>query len=133
MHETKQGDVLIIGAGKSKRLDAIRKKAGLTFDNDSQQTANKHYGLIEGLNPQTRDILIQAQKIIDNRLASIMKTYPAGKTKSFFKIKYGLNVEQLQLKTFKDIFTALKIDEAEIKQFRLIEHLGLHGKRVEQK
>lgn len=130
MKETKKNALsspLLIAKGKSSRLDAIRNRAKPEGDTelDSKQ---KPQVFVSGLNKQTLGALKQAKATVDERLDSIMNTYPAGKKKTFFKLKYGISGDKVKLLVIKDMFKLLGLETKEIQYFSLIEGLDLNGK-----
>jgi len=122
---------LLVAAGKSSRLDAIRKKAGLQIAETALQKKPKPKPFATGLNQVTKQALQQAELKIETTIESIVKSYPAGKQKTFFKLKYGVNIDNIKGLLIKDIFKKLALDTYEIKHFNLIENLYLDGKTAD--
>jgi len=129
MSESTKGAVTLVGTGNSKRLDAIRKKAGLAINSQPEAIKKDQY-LIEGLNRPTKEALLQAGSLIEDRFAAILKTYPPGKTKSYFKIKYGMDIKQVKTLSIEEMFKILQLDSTKVKQFRLIASLDFSGKAL---
>jgi len=119
---------LIVSAGKSSRLDAIRKKAGLQIAGTELPKKTNSPILASGLPQQTKVALQQAGILFEERIASILNEYPAGKKKTFFKIKYGVSVAKIKTMLIKDIFKRLEMDKQQLKHYQLIENLYLSGK-----
>jgi len=122
---------LLVGSGKSSRLSAMRNKA-LQPKNRVELDGNKtRQPIIAGLNQQQTLALQKTSIAIDERMTLMMSSYPAGKKKTFFKLKIGVNAEKIKVMAIKDIFILLNLDSAKIQHFRLIENLDLTGKIVE--
>lgn len=119
---------LLITKGKSSRLDAIRNRAKMVDDTESDRK-QKPQVFVSGLNKQIMDALKQADAIVEGRVGSIMNTYPTGKKKTFFKLKYGMSRDKVKLLVIKDMFKLLGLDTKEIQYFNLIERLDLNGKK----
>jgi len=122
---------LLVTAGKSSRLDAIRKKAEKKISGSEVNEKPKHQIFVPGTNQVIKQALQQAQLIIDTRIQSILKAYPAGKKNTFFKLKYAVSAETLKKQLINDIFKKLELDTKKIKNFNLIEKLYLDGKAAD--
>ncbi len=55
--------------------------------------------------------LLLARKIIDENLESILNNYPVNKQAKFFKIRFGMSVDQLKELSIKDINSELGIKQ----------------------
>ncbi len=119
---------LLVATGKSSRLDAIRKKAGLLVD--QVELDKNQQVLIPGLKQSTKESLQQANSIIDERITAIMASYSSGKENTFFKIKYGDYPDKIKKKKVLDVFKLLALDSKVIKHFQLIEALYLDGSKA---
>jgi len=122
---------LLVAAGKSSRLEAIKQKAGLKGATTNVDKKLKKSVFILGLNPVTRDALQQATVMVDERMESIINGYPDGKKNTFFKLKYGVKVDKVKGLLIADIFKLLILDANSIKHYALIEKLYLDGKTVD--
>lgn len=120
-----------MAAGKSSRLDAIRKKAGLQIAGTDLQKKPKHKPFAAGLNQVTKEALQQAELMIETAIESILKAYPVGKQNTFFKLKYGVNIDNIKGLLIKDIFKKLGLNVHKIKNFNLIASLYLDGKSAD--
>ncbi|MCK9605617.1 MAG: hypothetical protein M0R33_04100 [Methylomonas sp.] len=104
-----QTSTTLLASGKSSRLLEMRKKStqaqsadsttATGFDLTATQSARK------GINPQ----LLLAQQLIDQRLAEILAYFPAGRQRSLFKIRYGVDPDNLKQQPIQQIFNVLKI------------------------
>jgi len=124
---------LLVAAGKSSRLDAIRKKAELQFTGAHLNKKPKKQAFVTGTDQIIKEALQQAQSIIETRISSIIDAYPASKKNTFFKFKYGISVENLKQMALQDIFKKLELDFKNIKHYSLIEKLYLDGKTADAK
>ncbi|MCF6250418.1 MAG: hypothetical protein L3J75_03990 [Methylococcaceae bacterium] len=122
---------LLVGSGKSSRLSAMRNKAQQPKNRVELDGNKTRQPIIAGLNQQQTVALQKTSITIDERMTQMMSSYPAGKKKTFFKLKFGVNAEKIKVMAIKDIFILLNLDSAKIQHFRLIENLDLNGKTVE--
>ncbi len=128
-----QSSQLLVSAGKSSRLDAIRKKAGQQIEGAEVNAKAKHQPFVLGLNQQTKDALQQANDNVDKRMESILNGYPAGKKNTFFKLKYGVGTDKVKTMLIKDIFKLLEISSKQLTYYPLIENMDLSGKLADAK
>jgi len=119
---------LLVSAGKSSRLDAIRKKAGLGVTPPGLEKKQSQLIIAKGLNQATKEALQQASVLIEDKIHTLMTAYPAGKKNAFFKIKYGVEVERVKEMPVQGIFKLLKLEDNKIKHFKMIGNLYLNGK-----
>ncbi len=116
---------LLVGAGKSRRLSAIRDKVqpqAITVERQARQFAT-------ALRPETQEVLLQAIQLVEQHLAKILNAYPPGKQNTFFKLKYGLKPESIRSLPMQQVFGVLKLNSSNIGQFRRIEKLDFKGKQ----
>ncbi len=130
MQKTRKSETshLLVAAGKSSRLDAIRKKAESQIAGTNDNKKSKPQSFVTGVDQITKEALQQAQLIIETKIDSIINAYPTGKKNTFFKLKYAVSVDKLQQMLLDDIFKKLELDSKSIKNYRLIEKLYLDGK-----
>jgi len=131
--KTTENSHLIVSAGKSSRLDAIRRKAGLLTENTALDKKSNLQKMAAGLNLPTKEALQQARGIIEETMLSIMNSYPAGKKNTFFKLRHGIDEVAVKTLLMKDVFKLLKLDTRNIKNFQLIEKLNWDGKSTDAK
>jgi len=122
---------LLVAAGKSSRLEAIKQKAGLKIAAPNTEKKLKKSVFVSGLNPATKDALQQAKVMVDERMESIINAYPDGKKNTFFKLKYGVKVDKVKGMLIADIFKLLMLDANNIKHYSFIEKLYLDGKAAD--
>jgi len=131
MEDTNKGIVsgqLLVAAGKSGRLDALRKKSGLPVNQLGSAKKQNEHSFSDDLDLQTKKALHQAKRVFQETINSIMEAYPAGRKNRFFKIKYGSDAGKVKDMLIKDIFLLLELDGNKIKHFQMIENLHLNGK-----
>ncbi len=134
MNQTKNFVVnsqLLVASGKSTRLAAIAKKEN-RVTSQSNLNNKPQQSFVKGLNQQSKEALQQANNVIEARLADILKSYPAGKKNTLFKIKYGVALETINVMTVKAVFLLLNIESVDIRKFSLIENLTSKGEVVER-
>lgn len=104
---------LLVNPGKSSRLQAMRNKAmaanqSAPTDGRPQSKAASHD---KTLSPE----LLLARSAIDRRLAEILASLPAGKQQSLFRIRFGIELEQLKNLPIKRVVGMLKIGHPQLK------------------
>ena len=132
MNENKKNTVngnVLVGAGKSSRLDAIRKKT-VSPNNNTRFDEKQKPRLVTGLNQQTKEALQQAALMMEERMTIIMNGFPAGKKNTFFKLKYGVDSNKINKMAMKQVFSILHLDSSKNRHFRLIEKLDIKGNRI---
>lgn len=96
----------LLASGKSSRLREMRNKnlnlSAPTITND-QKPAQAN------LKDQIQPELLLAQQLIDQQLAEILAGLPAGKQRSLFKIRYGMDLDALKQQPIHHIVKLLKI------------------------
>ncbi len=75
--------------------------------------------------------LNNAVNLIETTIKSIFASYPPGKQKSFFKIKYGFDSDELAKRSMRFCFERLKLSPAQIQKFDAIADLNRLGQRVD--
>lgn len=115
---------LLIPQGSSKRLATLAKEnwpagSGIQKLNDVDDLS------FLDLPEDILDLLKEARNQIDQQIEWLSKSYPPGKQKKFFSIKYG-DVERLKQKSIKQIFAALDI-VVKPQNFNLIAGLNYFG------
>jgi len=121
---------VLVGAGKSSRLAALNNKAmgqknitGLARNKSRQQ-------FVAGLKPEIEIALQQSIKLIEEKVTVILNSYPISKKNTFFKLKYGVDLNKIKEMAMKDVFILLGLETLKIQQFRLIECLDSNGNNV---
>ncbi len=104
----------LLQQGKSKRLAAIRDKVG---------------GLSkEAVNPQRKatppTALEQARQPIDQALRDWLARYPPAKKQRFFKIRFGMDIEQLKQLPIREIYRRLGIRERAPEKIAQLDYNG---------
>lgn len=119
---------VLVGAGKSKRLDALRNKVSLNMDKAPFRVTQKSQEKIENeLSQFANEALEQAKHAIEERISKILNAYPPGKSKTFFKLKYGVDVQMVKRLSLRKVFDILTLNDSEIKYFKKIQHLNIYG------
>ncbi|AEG01231.1 hypothetical protein [Methylomonas methanica] len=104
-----QTSMSLLASGKSSRLLEMRKKSrqasadNLSAENGIGRPATQ--SARNDVNPQ----LLLAQQLIDRRLADILAGFPAGRQRSLFKIRYGIDPEKLKQQPIDHIAKLLNI------------------------
>ncbi len=113
---------LLVGLGSSSRLAAMRNK----ISSGNNINSEKHK-FAKNIKPEVKTLIQQARKLIDQQLNSILECYPPGKSKTFFKLKYKVDLEKIKALQMKKLFLLLNIETTSIKGFCLIENLDYKG------
>lgn len=95
-------DLSLVTPGKSSRLLAMRDKA-VTANVLGQNQC------IAEAPAKLRPELLLARQAIEQRLTEIMAKLPAGKARRLFKIRYGVELEQIKVLPLKRVFKLLEI------------------------
>lgn len=101
---TAQSTESIIGLGKSKRLAAIRHAVEMPVDKEILQ--QKYQPIVSNKERQIQ----QARDVITQSIAKIKATFPQGKQKNLFALRYG-SKEKINQMSLKKLFTLLNISE----------------------
>lgn len=100
-------DTLLVNPGKSTRLQEMRQRAAAA--NQSAPTPAPADKVLQakdtGLSPE----MLLARQLIDERLTQILATLPAGKQRRLFKIRFGMEPDQIKALPIKQIFALLSI------------------------
>jgi hypothetical protein len=103
-------DSCLLVMGKSSRLQEMRNKS-------LNQTAPAKALKQPQIKPQSSELSI-AQQIIDQHLDAILAGLPGGKQRSLFKIRYGIELEQIKQLPIRQIIRLLKIEDPQLAQAR---------------
>jgi hypothetical protein len=118
-------DVSLVTPGKSSRLLAMRDKA-VTADAVGQECSAIAATL--KLSPE----LLLARLVIDQRMTEIMTMLPPGKQRRLFKIRYGVELEQIRNLPIKQVCKLLDIawpaNQNPATVMKLIGDLNYNGK-----
>ncbi|MBS4051667.1 MAG: hypothetical protein KGZ69_10740 [Methylomonas sp.] len=95
----------LLASGKSSRLQAMRQKSMHSSPADPTATRTIDKSADKNADPQ----LLLARQLIDQRLAEILAGFPAGRQCSLFKIRYGIDPENLKQQPIRHIAKLLKI------------------------
>ncbi len=102
---------MLVGPGKSSRLQEMRNRAlAANAPAAPARSQKQNYESDKGLSPE----LALARRLIDRRLAEVMDSLPAGKQKSLFKIRFGVEPEQIKQLPIRHIVAMLKICHPEL-------------------
>jgi len=102
-------DSLLISPGKSSRLQEMRERAAAAqrpAPAPAPAPAGKALASDEGFSPE----LALARQLIDQALTNILAVLPAGKQGRLFKIRFGMEADQIKELPIEQSFKLLKID-----------------------
>lgn len=104
----------LVNPGKSSRLQAMRDKAmsaqSATVIAGQQPDKAVLHGKAAALSPE----MLLARQIIDRQLDEILAMLPAGRQKRLFKIRFGVELEQIRDLPIKHIVGILKIKHPQL-------------------
>ncbi len=101
---------LAVGFVKSSRLQALREQAQAGTDNSgdplpaTQQQARDQSGLDADL--------LQVRQLIEQRLAEIMAVLPQGRQRRLFKIRFGVELDEIKQLPIKRVVKLLNLEPA---------------------
>lgn len=121
---------VLVGVGKSSRLAALTNKAMGQKNVTGLGNNKSQHQFVAGLKPEIELALQQSIKLIEEKVSFILNGYPMGKKSTFFKLKYGVDLEKIKEMAMKDVFALLGLETLKIQQFRLIESLDSSGNSV---
>lgn len=106
------GSGMTVGFAQSSRLRQMREKAlGATAPSPAPQTSKPETSPNDAkLSPE----LLLARRLIDQRLAELLATLPAGKQNSLFRIRFGLELSQIKALPIRQVFGKLKIADPQL-------------------
>lgn len=113
----------LVNTRKSSRLAAM----GNHKVNTGEQ---KKPLMLKGLKPETANAFQLAKEMVDKKMDFILDNYPVSKKNRFFKLKYGVTVDETTKMTMKQLFVTLQIESKKISKFKLIECMDLTGNPV---
>jgi len=106
---SRPADSLLVNPGKSSRLQEMRQRAASANQPAPAPTQPMFQAKDENLSPE----LTLARQLIDQRLSEIMAALPVGKQQSLFKIRFGMEPEQIKALPIKQIFSLLEINHTQ--------------------
>jgi hypothetical protein len=105
----------ILQQGKSKRLAAIRQRLGGNNEQHNPQQLQKK---------QPASELVKAQKKIDQAIDQWLLRYPPAKKQRFFKIRFGLSIDQLKKLPLQEIYRKLELAEQAPEKIAKLDYNG---------
>ncbi len=117
---------MLVEPGKSRRLDAIRRQSQQAILADTTDQDK-----IKSVEPQLQPVFNQARELIDQKLALNISNYPAKMKNKLFFLRYKIQLEECEVKSFKSVFEILEINTQRLKHFKSIENYNYHGKLME--
>ena len=100
----------LLNEGKSTRLIEMRKKAvSMTAPVEDQHTDN--LTVSDVLDKSTKEELLKARQFINQQLADALAKYPTNKQARFFKLRFGMDIEQLKELSIKEIYSVLGVKQ----------------------
>ncbi|NOV28618.1 hypothetical protein [Methylomonas sp. ZR1] len=103
---SRPADSLLVNPGKSSRLQEMRQRATTANQPAPAPTQPKLKATDESISPE----LALARQLIDQRLTEILAALPIGKQRRLFKIRFGVEPEQIKDLAIKQIFAMLEIN-----------------------
>ena len=104
-------DSLLVGAGKSKRLQEMRDKAkAANLAAAPAPPPIKTRESAQNISPE----LALARQLIDQKLTAILASLPAGKQQSLFKIRFGISLAQIKQLPIKRVISLLQISDPQL-------------------
>ena len=106
------GNGVMVGFAQSSRLREMREKAqGAAVPSPAPRTTPPEASPNDAkLSPELR----LARRLIDQRLAELLATLPAGKQNSLFRIRFGMELSQIKTLPIRQVFGKLKIADPQL-------------------
>ena len=101
---------VLVSQGKSSRLQAMRDKTMAAELAAPSAGLHQNKAVDSSLSPA----LLLARQLIDQRLAEILASLPAGKQQRLFKIRFGVELGQIKDLPIKRIVVVLKISHTRL-------------------
>lgn len=98
-------DSLLVSPGKSTRLQAMRERAAANRPEPAPPPISQALVKDENFCPE----LTLARQLIDQRLTGLLASLPTGKQRSLFKIRFGMEPDQIKALPIQQIFALLEI------------------------
>lgn len=130
MDQNKAVSNTLLSEGKSTRLMALRQKAMGSSAPVPEKIPKTELAELKGLDRATKDEFLQVRRAVDERLADILKKYPANKQARFFKIRFGMSVEQLKALSMKEICSVIELEQVSFSGVSVVATLDYFGKVV---
>ena len=121
---------LLIDHSKSRRLQAMRTNT-LSAQTPAVKSGNSE---ADSRNSSLSPDLIMVRQMIDQKLAEILASLPAGKQKRMFKIRYGIDIDLIKQLPIKNVLSLMKIQPATLNNhlstMKRIGDLNYNGEQV---
>ena len=130
MDQNKVVSNTLLNEGKSSRLRALRKKA--MADSVLVSESSVESVEIKALDRITKEEFLRCRGFVEKKLTDILKTYPAHKQARFFKIRFGISVDQLKVLPMKDICSVIGLAQLSFNSISTVAKLNYFGCIVEK-
>jgi hypothetical protein len=114
---------LVLQPGGSKKLAEIRRKVQKNLP--PVEPANVDHEMPAGLKPEVAAELRKARRLVDERIATIMGRFPAGKQNKMFSFRYG-SIDAIKRMDMNAAFKRLGMPDNQVRM-RLIAGLDYYG------
>jgi hypothetical protein len=102
---TRPADSLLVNPGKSSRLQEMRQRTAMANPPAPKPTQANVKAKDENFSPE----LALARDLIDQRLTEILAALPVGKQRRLFKIRFGMEPEEIKALPIKQVFVLLEV------------------------
>jgi hypothetical protein len=117
----------LLSEGKSTRLMKMRKKsASIATPVEAEQTDK--LTVLDALDKSTKEEFLKVRQIIDQQLAGVLEKYPVNKQARFFKIRFGMDIDQLKELSIKEIYSVLGVKQNNLSNKERITELDYFGR-----
>ncbi|WP_415878757.1 hypothetical protein [Methylomonas sp. TEB] len=107
---SRPADSLLVNPGKSSRLQEMRQRAATANQPAPAPIQPQPQAIDKNLSPE----MALARQLIDQRLSEILASLPVGKQRRLFKIRFGIEPEQIKDLAIKQIFALLEINHPQL-------------------
>jgi hypothetical protein len=115
---------ILVAQGKSKRLAAMGKTTPDPRPTETWSCTSEQEP-IGGLKPEVTVELNKARVLINDKITTIMNSFPAGRQNKLFNFRFG-SVSEIKTMTIKTAFDVLHIDINRVKM-KLLAGLDYYG------
>ncbi len=105
----------LLQQGKSKRLAAIREKVSGKGEPQALLRTGKQ---------QPESELVKVQRKVDQAIEQWLMRYPPAKKQRFFKIRFGLTIDELKRLPLQEIFQKLELTEQAPEKIAKLDYNG---------
>ncbi len=105
---------MLVAPGKSSRLRELRDKAQAAKAPEPVPSQFKPAECEPDMSPE----LVLVRQLIDKRLTEILSLLPAGRQRRLFRIRYGVELDEIKNLPIKRVIAMLKVSDPQLDNLR---------------